>query len=102
VGALGAYMYYVYVLQSESGILYKGSTDDLRKRFSDHNDGKVKSTKNERPWKLIYYEAFINKIDARREELFLKTGKGRERLGLLLHSLLLNNLFRRVGGTVTR
>lgn len=77
-------MYYVYVLQGINNKLYKGSTEDLKKRFSDHNSGKVKSTKNARPWKLIYYEAFTDKKLARKEEIFLKTGKGRERIKFLL------------------
>lgn len=74
-------MYYVYIIKSQrSGELYKGSTMDLKIRLKQHNLGNVMSTKSGRPWKLIYYEAFISKRDARREELFLKSGKGRERI----------------------
>ncbi len=74
-------MHYVYILKSKkSGSLYKGSTDDLKARLVRHNTGKVQSTKNGRPWEVLYYEAFISKTDARREELFLKSGKGRERI----------------------
>jgi hypothetical protein len=36
----------------------------------------------------IYYEAFSNKEDASREEMFLKSGKGRERIKWLLKSTL--------------
>lgn len=78
--------YYVYILRNEKGEFYKGSTDDLKKRILDHNAGRVRSTKNGKPWNLIYYEAFISKKIARREELFLKTGKGRERLKHILNS----------------
>jgi putative endonuclease len=77
--------HYVYVLQNKNGELYKGSTDDLRKRKADHNGGKVKSTRKGRPWKLIYYEAFLSKKASKKEELFLKSGKGRERLKFLLN-----------------
>jgi putative endonuclease len=77
-------MYYVYILQGTNKDLYKGFTEDLVKRVVDHNSGKVKSTKSARPWKLIYYEAFIDKKMAKKEEIFLKTGKGRERIKLLL------------------
>jgi len=78
-------MYYVYIIESEkTGKRYTGSTEDLRKRIPEHNIGKVVSTKASRPWKLIYYEAFESKNNARREELFLKTGKGRERIKWLL------------------
>ena len=41
-------------------------------------------TRSNGPWKLVYYEAFLNKEDARREELFLKSGKGKERIKYLL------------------
>ena len=77
-------MHYVYILKGINNKLYKGSTGDLKKRISDHNSGKVGSTKSGKPWELIYYEAFINKKLARKEELFLKTGKGRERIKFLL------------------
>ena len=78
-------MYYVYLLKSEkTGAIYKGSTEDLKGRFLGHNDGKVKSTKGGRPWKLLYYEAFAEKKHARKEEIFLKSGKGRERIKWLL------------------
>jgi len=76
-------MYYVYVLKGLGDKLYKGYCSDLRKRFEQHNSGKIKSTKRLRPLKLIYYEAFESKNSARKEELFLKSGKGRERLKFL-------------------
>jgi len=66
-------MYYLYILQSKiDNRLYKGITENLRKRFKDHNSGKVKSTKPYRPWILIYYEAHRNK--------FYKTKQGRRQL----------------------
>ena len=78
-------MYYVYILKSKvNDCFYRGSTTDLKKRLLDHNDGKVRSTKAGMPWKLVYYEAFLSKSDARREEIFLKNGKGRERIKWLL------------------
>lgn len=79
-------MYYVYILQGINRKLYKGSTNDLKKRISDHNSGRVRSTKIGRPWKLIYYEAFVSKRLATKEELFLKTGKGRERIKFTLEA----------------
>lgn len=78
-------MHYVYILQSEkNGKLYKGSTVDLKKRLRDHNSGQSSYTRSNGPWKLVYYEAFVKKEDARREELFLKSGKGRDRIKHLL------------------
>jgi putative endonuclease len=66
-------MYYVYLLKSKlNGELYRGSTNDLKYRFKEHNDGKVFSTKRYRPWKLIYYEAFAEEKLARLREQKLK------------------------------
>ncbi|HBT92195.1 MAG TPA: endonuclease [Candidatus Veblenbacteria bacterium] len=74
-------MHYVYILKSKkNGKLYKGYTNDLKRRLKEHKVGKSVFTKQNGPWELIYYEAFEKKEDARREEEFLKSGKGRERI----------------------
>ncbi|MGC9048633.1 MAG: GIY-YIG nuclease family protein [Patescibacteria group bacterium] len=74
-------MYYLYILLSlKDKKFYIGVTDDLRRRIKEHNLGKVKSTKNRRPLKLIYYEAYLLKSDALRREKFLKTTEGKRLL----------------------
>ena len=74
-------MYYFYALKSQiNNKIYKGNTDNLIERVKAHNSGKVKSTKNGKPWKLIYYEAHLTKTLARKAELFYKTGQGRRQL----------------------
>jgi len=71
--------YYIYVLKSlKDEKLYIGKTKDLRKRLEYHNKGLVKATKGRRPLKLVYYEAFTNKEKWQKQELFYKTGIGRE------------------------
>lgn len=66
-------MFYVYILKSKKdGKLYIGSTNDLRRRFKEHNDGKVHSTKSRAPFELRYYEAYFSEEDARRREHSLK------------------------------
>lgn len=78
-------MHYVYILKSEkNGKLYKGLTVDLKRRVREHNSGNSTFTKNNGPWKLVYYEAFLHKEDAVKEELFLKSGKGKDRIKYLL------------------
>jgi len=71
-------MIYVYVLQSQldSG-LYIGMSSNLRRRFDEHQKGESQSTKGRRPWKLIYYEAYLLESDAAGREDFLKSGGGR-------------------------
>ena len=49
-------MQYVYVLQSSKDKnFYTGCTNNLNKRFKEHNEGKVQSTRDRKPLKLIYY-----------------------------------------------
>ena len=58
-------MYYVYILQSEKDkSFYRGSTSNLKIRFKKHNNGEVTYTSKHRPWKLIWYCAFLNKQKA--------------------------------------
>ena len=70
-------MHYVYVLKSQkyrSIKIYIGSTSDLVKRVKQHNSSETKSTRFGIPWKLVYYEAFLNKEDALKRERRLKSG----------------------------
>lgn len=70
--------YYTYILQSKKdGNFYTGSTNDLKRRFKEHNSGKVQITKYRRPFELIYYEASRNEKDARKREKYLKTAWGK-------------------------
>lgn len=66
-------MYYVYILKSRKDfLLYIGSTNDLRKRLREHNEGKVFSTKSRQPFELVYYESYKSESDARKREKNLK------------------------------
>ena len=70
---------WVYAIQSaKDGRLYVGMTEDVSKRLIQHNHGKAKSTKGFVPWKLIYTEETIDRNSARKRELFLKAGSGKE------------------------
>jgi putative endonuclease len=76
-------MYYVYVLKSlKDDELYIGSTEDLKHRLQEHNEGKVFSTKLRKPFLLVYYEAYRNGSDARERESKLKL-RGNTRKHLL-------------------
>ncbi|KKQ67083.1 MAG: hypothetical protein US86_C0001G0010 [Candidatus Daviesbacteria bacterium GW2011_GWA2_38_24] len=71
--------YYTYVLKSiKDQKLYIGSTGDIKERFKAHNQGEVKSTKNRRPFNLIYFEACQDKKQAEKREKYFKTGYGRK------------------------
>ena len=66
-------MFYVYVIRSRrDGNTYVGSTNNLKRRFKEHNNGKIISTKSRIPFDLIYYEAYKIEKDARLRESRLK------------------------------
>jgi len=66
-------MFYTYVVKSErDGTTYIGSTEDLIRRVREHNNGKTKSIRHKLPVKLVYYEAYEKKTQARKREIELK------------------------------
>ena len=71
-------MHFVYLLYSKSSDkFYVGSTSDLGQRLQSHNDKRNKSTVYGAPWKLVYYEAYGNRLAALDRERKLKNhGKG--------------------------
>lgn len=71
-------MYYVYMLRSrKNGLIYTGSTGDLRKRLNEHNRGESFSTKPYVPWDLAFYAAFETRGLAEDFEKYLKFGSGK-------------------------
>ena len=70
-------MYYFYVLYSlKDGNLYKGVTRDVGDRYLRHNMGVTTSTRNRRPFVLIYVQRFEDKSEALKFEYFTKTSQG--------------------------
>lgn len=71
-------VHYVYVLYSESDRgLYIGYSANLRRRLAEHKARLAPATANRGPWSLAYYEAYVEELDARGREEFLKSGAGR-------------------------
>jgi len=83
-------MYYVYVLQSKdtNKLHYIGFTKDLKKRFSQHNEGIGAKTTHNRKWDLVYYEAYLSERDARKRERRLKDGRAIYHLKNRIHESL--------------
>ena len=72
-------MFYVYVLRSlKNNRFYVGSTDDVQRRFLEHNSGQSKYTKSTRPFQLLYTEIFSTRREAVKREMALKSGQGRQ------------------------
>jgi len=82
--------HYVYVLRSlRDGLLYIGSTNDLKERFAMHNRGLIDSTRPRRPFELIFYESYRDVHDTKRREIYVKTSKGKTTLRSMLKEFLL-------------
>jgi putative endonuclease len=82
-------MIYTYVIRSKKdNKFYTDTTIDLRKRFSEHNENKVMSTKSRGPFDLIYYESCIDINDAFARERYLKSGMGKRYLNNRLKRFL--------------
>ena len=82
-------MHYVYILFLSNKQLYTGETANLSNRIKDHENGRVKSTKNRRPLELIHFEVYKLKSDALRREKFLKTTEGKRLLKQQIRDLLI-------------
>lgn len=82
--------FYVYVLQSlRDKQFYIGITNNLRRRFIQHQCGENISTAKRLPLKIIYFEGHLSKDDAMRREKYFKTTKGKVTLRQILRSSLL-------------
>lgn len=81
--------HYVYVLLSlKDNKFYIGSTNDLKRRVQEHQQGKNISTSKRLPIQLIFYEAYPAKSDAERRERYFKTNKGKTTLKQMLRDFL--------------
>src|SRR5256886_3839626 len=69
-------------LQSQSNLVCrlllekKKFTTNLRRRLKDHNSGLVSSTRQRRPFDLVYWEGCLNQTDATQREKYLKSSWG--------------------------
>ena len=71
-------MFYTYVLMSgRDKEFYVGFTKNLEQRFDEHQKGRVSSTAQRLPLKIVYYEACLNENDAIAREKYFKSGFGR-------------------------
>ena len=72
-------MFFVYAIKSKiRNYIYVGLTKDLNERINRHNNGREKTTKPYKPFKLIYFERFRTRIEARKKKKYLKSGIGKE------------------------
>jgi putative endonuclease len=87
--------WFVYALRSlKDNNLYIGISRNLEKRVEFYNKGKTESTKNRRPFVLIYKESCNSLEKAREKEKYYKSGCGRE----LIKDLFPGSSIGRAGG----
>jgi putative endonuclease len=67
------------LIVSEGKQVYTGYTNNLKRRIKEHNAGKSRFTSGKN-WRLVYYEAYLSKEDAKRREKRLKDGRARRQL----------------------
>lgn len=77
-------MIYVYVIKSkQKKFRYVGISNDVDRRIKEHNLGKNLSTSYYAPFDLKLKEKYSDYVDARKREIFLKSGQGRKFLDTL-------------------
>ena len=78
-------MYILYIIKSEAKERhYTGVTKNIKERLQRHNQGRNKSTRNHRPWKVIYTENLNTKLEALKREKQIKSWKKGEAFKKLL------------------
>ncbi|OGD57155.1 hypothetical protein A2V71_01860 [Candidatus Berkelbacteria bacterium RBG_13_40_8] len=70
-------MFYIYLIQStKDKSTYIGYTDNIERRLAIHNSGKVNYTSKHKPYRIVYFEAYLSQKDARKREQLLKNNGG--------------------------
>jgi len=79
-------MPFVYIIQSNEKFIYVGSTTDIQKRLYQHNNKLAGWTKRGNNWEIIHLEQYDTLSEARKREMWYKTGVGREAIKKLIKS----------------
>ena len=76
--------YYVYILVCADGLTYNGITDNLARRFSEHQNGlnKTAFTYKRRPVQLIFQQEFNDVLQAIYFEKKIKKWSAKKKLAL--------------------
>lgn len=85
-----AEMHYVYfALSIKNNKVYVGCTSiEPEKRVHQHNQGSNIWSTHNRPLKLIYFEEYLPLADARKRELWYKTGFGKKIKKLIVQEIV--------------
>ena len=81
--------YFVYAIASiEKDWIYVGMTDNVIRRFNEHQKGYEKTTKPYRPFILIYSEECIDRSSARIREKYWKAASGKKKLRFIRNEMV--------------
>ncbi|MBI5732881.1 GIY-YIG nuclease family protein [Candidatus Jorgensenbacteria bacterium] len=77
-------MYYIYILKCEDGSLYTGITNDLERRFKEHQN-KIggRYTSSHRPEKIVYTETSKTRSNALKCEAQIKSWPRKKKMVLI-------------------
>ena len=76
--------WHVYILRCSNNTYYTGITNDLKKRFRDHCEGKgAKYTKAFKPVKILYSEQKRTRSSASKREAEIKNWTKAEKTALI-------------------
>jgi len=76
-------MIYTYLLLSiKTGDFYCGITNNIQRRISEHNSGKVSMTNFSRLWRLVYAKEHSSYSEARKHEKWLKKKNRKYKINL--------------------
>lgn len=75
----------IYTKSKVDHRFYIGSTNNLERRYQDHNEGKSKYTRAFIPWELVFSQEYSTLLNARKVEYWLKKQKSRELLEKVIH-----------------
>jgi len=77
----------LYVLQSQkNGRYYIGITKDIETRLNQHNRGVGKSTRSNKPWRLVYTEEYNTWSEAIKREKRIKSQKSKSYIENLIRN----------------
>ncbi len=83
--------YKIYILFSDTyRKTYVGFSENTIARLEKHNSGAVTSTKKFRPWRIVFEEDVNDYKEARKRELYYKSGAGRRKIKAIFDQLGLN------------
>jgi len=79
-----AHDFYVYILASESAVLYTGMTNDLARRMREHREKRIPGfTKRYNVTKLVWFEAHGTAKSAIQREKQIKNWSRANRIALI-------------------